>query len=209
MSKIAIIGAGSMAYTRKLIADILLNRKLSGSIVALCDTDYDALDTITRLVHRLIIEFESDIKLESSIQRDDILSGADYVIQTIAVGGRAAWQEDLNIPLKYGIVQTSGDSVGPGGLSRALRTLPVVVEICNNMEEICPQAMLINYSNPNSCVCTAVHQYTNIDVIGLRYGLTEVQQKLANLLHVPLEETKVHPALIPLSQWMEPADQAT
>jgi alpha-galactosidase len=202
MSKIVIMGAGSVVFSRKLIADIVLTNELNGSTIALCDIDSEGLELTTRLARRLVIETEMDITVESSTEREDVLPGADYVIQTIAIGGREAWEKDLNIPMKYGIVQPVGDSVGPGGVSRVLRILPVVVDICRDMEELCPQAMLINYSNPNSCVCAAAHQYSSIEVVGLCHGLAGTHGNLANYLGVPVEETKVLAAGVNHFNWI-------
>ena len=202
MSKIIIIGAGSVVFSRKLIADIVLTKELNGSTVALCDIDPEGLELTSRLARRIAVEAEADIAVESSTERKDVLPGADYVIQTIAIGGRSAWEKDLDIPMKYGIAQPVGDSVGPGGVSRALRILPVVVAICQDMEELCPQAMLINYSNPNSCVCTAAHQYSNIEVIGLCHGLAGTHRELANYLGVPVDETKVLAAGVNHFNWI-------
>jgi len=191
MSKIVIIGAGSVVFSRGLIADILMTNELSGSTLALCDIDSEGLELTTRLARRIITESEADIMIESSTDRMDVLPGADYVIQTIAIGGMSAWEKDLNIPMKYGIVQPVGDSVGPGGISRALRLLPVVVDICHDMEDVCPSAIMINYSNPNTCVCSAIHQYSNIRVVGLCRGLYGTQKELADYLDVPIEDTSV------------------
>lgn len=202
MSKIVIIGAGSVVFSRRLIADIVLTRELNGSTIALCDIDPDGLELTTRLARRLIIESEADIAVESSTERESVLPGADYVIQTVAIGGRAAWEKDLVIPMRYGIIQPVGDSVGPGGVSRALRILPVVVDICHDMEELCPEAVLINYSNPNSCVCAAAHQYSNVQVIGLCHGLKGTHAELAKYLGVALEETKVMAAGVNHFNWI-------
>jgi alpha-galactosidase len=191
MSKIVIIGAGSIAFSRGLLADIVMANELNGSTVALCDIDPEGLELTTRLARRMVTEAEADVIIESSMECTDVLHGADYVIQTIAIGGKSAWEKDLNIPLKYGIVQPVGDSVGPGGISRALRLLPVVVDICHDMEDICPNALLLNYSNPNSCVCSAIHQYSNIRAVGLCRGLPDTQKELANYLGIPVEETSV------------------
>ena len=202
MSKIVIVGAGSVVFSRKLIADIVLTDKLSGSTIALCDIDPEGLEVTSQLARRMVAEAKADIEVKSSTDRRDVLPGADYVIQTIAIGGKIAWENDLNIPMKYGIVQPVGDSVGPGGVSRALRILPVVVDICRDMEKLCPQAMLVNYSNPNSCVCAAAHQYSSIEVIGLCHGLTGTQRALANYLGVPIEETNVLAAGVNHFNWI-------
>ncbi len=191
MSKIVIIGAGSVVFSRGLIADIVMTNGLSGSTIALCDIDPKGLELTTRLAQRMVLEAEADVVIESSTERNDLLPGADYVIQTIAIGGKKAWERDLEIPMKYGIVQTVGDTVGPGGVSRALRLIPVVVEICHDMEDICPEALLFNYSNPNSCVCSAIHQYSNINAVGLCRGLSDTHKEIAGYLDIPIEETSI------------------
>ena len=148
MSKIVIMGAGSIVFSRGLIANIILTEKLQGSTVALCDIDADALDLITQLAKSMAQHAGAGVNIESSTDRCELLPGADYVIQTIAIGGKSAWEKDLEIPKKYGIIQPVGDSVGPGGVSRAFRILPAVVDICRDMEKLCPDAWLLNYSNP-------------------------------------------------------------
>jgi alpha-galactosidase len=202
MSKIVIIGAGSVVFSKKLIADIILTRELGGSTIALCDIDSENLEIISRLTRRLVIESEADIFIESSTEREAVLPGADYVIQTISIGGRAAWEKDLNIPMNYGIIQTVADKVGPGGISRALRVIPMVVDICHDIQEMCPGAILLNYSNPNSCICTAVHQYSDIQVVGLCSGLSETKAELAKYLGVPVSETRVMAAGINHFNWI-------
>jgi alpha-galactosidase len=202
MSKIVIIGAGSVVFSRGLLADIVMTNELNGSTVALCDIDHEGLELTTRLARRMVTEAEADIVIESSTEHNDVLQGADYVIQTIAIGGRLAWEKDLNIPMKYGIVQPVGDSVGPGGISRALRLLPIVVDITHDMEDICPNALLLNYSNPNSCVCSAIHQYSNIRAVGLCRGLPDTQRSLADYLGVPVEDTSVLSAGINHFNWI-------
>jgi len=202
MSKIVIIGAGSVVFSRGLIADIVMTNELSGSTLALCDVDPEGLELTTRLARRMVTESEADIMIESSTERTDVLHGADYVIQTIAIGGMSAWEKDLNIPMKYGIVQPVGDSVGPGGISRTLRLLPVVIDICHDIEDICPNALMINYSNPNTCVCSAIHQYSSIRIVGLCRGLQGTHSELADYLDVPIEETSVLAAGINHFNWI-------
>lgn len=202
MSKIVIMGAGSIVFSRGLIANIILTEKLQGSTVALCDIDADALDLITQLAKSMARHAGADVNIESSTDRCELLPGADYVIQTIAIGGKSAWEKDLEIPKKYGIIQPVGDSVGPGGVSRAFRILPAVVDICRDMEKLCPDAWLLNYSNPNSCVVTAAHQYSKIKVIGLCHGLIGSQHALANYLGVPFDETRVLAAGVNHLNWI-------
>jgi len=202
MSRIVIVGAGSAAFSKSLISDIVMTRELNGSTIALCDIDAEALDHTTRLAKRMVIEAEADITIESSTERLDVLPNADFVILTVSVGGKPAWEKDLDIPLKYGIIQPIGDSVGPGGLSRALRLLPVVLDICHDMEDLCPNALLLNYSNPKSCVCSAIHQYSNIRAVGLCHELNATHRELAKYLDAPYEETSVIAAGLNHFNWI-------
>ena len=200
--KIVIIGAGSIVFSRGLISDIILNEKLSGFTIGLCDIDEEALELISALAHRMIEHSGSQIEIESSTERRDLLQGADFVIQTIAVGGKEAWEKDIEIPLKYGVLQTVGDTMGPGGISRALRVIPHTLAICRDMEELCPEAWLINYSNPLTPVCMAAVRGSGIKTIGLCHGLKGTRGALARFLGVPSEQTDVFAAGINHFNWI-------
>ena len=202
MGKIVIIGAGSIVFSRGLISDILLREELKGFALGLCDIDPEALELITALAERMAEATGAGIEIESSTDRRNLLKGADFVIQTIAVGGKEAWERDLQIPLKHGVLQTVGDTIGPGGISRALRVIPHVLAICRDMEELCPDALLINYSNPLTPICMAVAQNTRIRVVGLCHGLKGSQRALADFLGVPVERTKVFAAGINHFNWI-------
>lgn len=202
MRRIVIIGAGSIVFSRGLISDILLEEGLRGFTLGLCDIDPEALELITALAERMAEAAGAEIEIESSTDRRKLLRGADFVIQTIAVGGREAWERDLQIPLKHGVLQTVGDTIGPGGISRALRVIPHVLEICRDMEELCPEALLINFSNPLTPICMAVAQNTRIRVVGLCHGLKGSRKGLADLLGVPVERTNVLAAGINHFSWI-------
>jgi alpha-galactosidase len=200
--KIVIIGAGSIVFSRGLISDIILNERLRGVTVGLCDIDEEALELISALAMRMVERSGADIRIKSSTQRRDLLPGANFVIQTIAVGGKEAWERDIQIPLKYGVLQTVGDTMGPGGISRALRVIPHTLAICCDMEELCPDAWLINYSNPLTPVCMAAVKHSRIRTIGLCHGLKGSQGALARFLDVPFESTKVLAAGINHFNWI-------
>jgi alpha-galactosidase len=160
--RIILIGAGSMVFSEGLLKDVMLSPHLAGSTIVLVDINEVKLDLMARLAQRMIDQEGADTLLEKTTDRREVLAGADYVITTISVGGQAAWEKDLNIPLKVGIVQSVGDSVGPGGLSRALRHVPVILGVARDMEELCPDAILFNYTNPMSAICRAVARETSI-----------------------------------------------
>ena len=121
--KIVLVGAGSAVFTKGLLLDIIERRDEQWS-VGLVDTDPVALDVIDKLSRKMVEQKGADIELSASVDRRDILPGADYVVSTIGVGGRRAWEQDVFIPRKYGVYQPVGDTVGPGGLSRAMRMIP-------------------------------------------------------------------------------------
>lgn len=200
--KIVLIGAGSMVFSKGLLMDVVLTPQLSGSTVVLVDTNPEKLDLITRLAERLVQQQGVSISIEATTDRRQALPAADYVITTISVGGQAAWETDLRIPSKYGIVQPVGDTWGPGGLSRALRHIPVILAIARDMEALCPRAILFNYSNPNTAICRAVARETGIRVVGLCHGVRNTERFLADYMGVPLRELEVRAAGINHLVWM-------
>ena len=134
-NKIVLIGAGSAVFTKGLVLDIL-ERKEQQWHVALVDTDEHALNTIRRVCEKMIAHMGTDTELSASTDRCDVLPGADYVVSTIGVGGRRAWEQDVFIPRKYGVYQPVGDTIGPGGISRAMRMIPQLVDIAKELERI-------------------------------------------------------------------------
>lgn len=180
--KIVLIGGGSANWTPPILTDLVIRPELEGSTAVLVDIDPEALELTLAFGHRLMAESGRRWTLEVSTERRTALLDADYVLLTIAVGGLDAMEHDLAIPLKYGVYQSVGDTVGPGGLSRALRHIPVVYEIARDMEEVCPRAWLINYTNPMTTLTRAVSKHTRVRVIGLCHELTGVLRRLRRLL---------------------------
>ena len=185
--KMVLIGAGSAVFTKGLMMDIL-ERKNEKWKVALVDTDERTLKIITRICEKMIVQMDSDVELAASVERKDVLSGADYVVSTIGVGGRRAWEQDVFIPRKYGVFQPVGDTVGPGGISRAMRMIPQLIEIARDVERLCPNAMFFNYSNPMTMNCMAVRRATGVPVIGLCHGVKNGVRRAARFLELPHEE---------------------
>ncbi len=147
MPKIVLIGAGSVVFAQKLIIDLITFPALQNSIISLVDIDEERLELITKLTERLKKQENLPITIEYTTERKNVLPDADYVINMIQVGGLDAYQLDVEIPRKYGIDQTVGDTLGPGGAFRGLRTIPVLLDIARDIEELCPQALFINYTN--------------------------------------------------------------
>ncbi|MFH1264204.1 MAG: alpha-glucosidase/alpha-galactosidase, partial [Planctomycetota bacterium] len=153
MAKIAIIGAGSMVFSTTLTNDILQTPGLEGSTVALMDPVLPKAKSVETYVNKVIRKNNLSHRVFSTADRREALESADYVITTFQIGGMEAFKHDYEIPMKYGVDQCIGQCVGPGGVFRGLRTIPVLVELVRDMEEVCPSAILLNYVNP-MCTCS-------------------------------------------------------
>jgi len=188
MPKITIIGAGSLIFSRQLIWDILSFPELSESQICLMDIDGKRLDLVTQLAKKIVKDKRWGAKIECTLDRQKALEGADYVIVTIEVGGLEAYLSDIYIPDKYGINQNVGDTMGPGGVFRALRTVPVMVEICKDMEKACPDAYLLNCTNPMAINCWAMNKVSKIKKVGLCHSVQGTARQLASYMQIPHEE---------------------
>lgn len=186
--KIVLIGAGSAMFTRGLVVD-MARRGIEGEL-ALVDIDPAALETVERLTRKILAALGSGLKISAEIDRRDALKAASAVICTIGVGGRRAWERDVFIPRKYGIFQPVGDSVMPGGTSRALRMIPAMVAIAGDVMDLAPEAMFFNYGNPMSATCRGVRKATGANMVGLCHGVHHVSQYLAGTLGVRHDEFK-------------------
>lgn len=179
--KIVLIGAGSAMFTRGLVADLL--RKRWAADLALVDISPQALAVAERLTRKMIAARRTPVRLRAATDRRQVLRGATAVICTIGVGGRRAWEQDVFIPRKYGIYQPVGDSVMPGGTSRALRMIPAMVDIARDVLDLAPDALFFNYGNPMAPVCRAIRRATGAPVVGLCHGVRAVAHYLARALH--------------------------
>jgi len=181
--KLVIIGAGSAMFTKGLISD-LIGKQPGGHkwSVALCDTDSDVLKAVTLLTKKMITSEEVEMDVSSSVDRCDILPGADYVITTIGVGGRRAWEQDVFIPRKYGIYQPVGDTSMPGGISRAMRMIPAMIDIIKDVKKLAPGARVFNYSNPMAVICRAIDIAGDMPVTGLCHGVYHSERQIAELM---------------------------
>ena len=180
--KLVLIGAGSAMFTGALITDVV--RRGWECELGLVDIDPEALAVAEGLSKKVIEARGAPIKLTASVDRRDVLSDATLVVTTIAVGGRRAWERDVVIPRKYGIYQPVGDSVMPGGTSRALRMIPPMVDIARDVLDLAPDALFFNYANPMTAVCRAVRKATGAEITGLCSGVWGIGQQLADVLGV-------------------------
>lgn len=170
-TKITIIGGGSYGWTYTIVRDLVVTPELEGSTIVLEDIDPDALRITGPLCRKVVKESGRKFTIETTTNEAAALKGADYVILTISTGGFDTMEHDIGVPLRYGIYQSVGDTVGPGGISRALRNIPVVVDIGRHMEKQCPGAWMLNYTNPLSTLSRALTRETGIPTIGLCHEL--------------------------------------
>ncbi len=184
MAKITFIGAGSVVFAKRLIMDILSYPELSDCEIALMDINKERLDLIYALTKKIIEKMNSNAKVSATLDRREALDSVDYVINMIQVGGLEMFELDCEIPRKYGIDQTVGDTIGPGGVFRGLRTIPVLLDIARDMEELCPNALFINYSNPMAINCWAMNKATKIKNVGLCHSVQGTAYQLATYIGV-------------------------
>lgn len=182
------IGAGSLIFCKTLSMDILSTKSLEGSEICLMNRTQQKLDRMEGFLGRVIQENGCNAKLTATLDRKKALEGADYVIVMIQVGGLDAFKLDYEIPLKYGVDQCIGDSLGPGGVFRGLRTIPVLMDIAKDMEELCPEAILLNYANPMATVCYALGKASKVEFIGLCHGVQTTLDLISGYLEVPKDQ---------------------
>ena len=188
MTKIAFIGAGSFGFTRSLVRDILTFPLLKDATLALMDIDPERLDFINRAVNRIVDDGKYPAKVMATMDRAEALKDADAVIVTILAGGVDVWQHDILIPKKYGVDTNVGDTRGPSGIFRALRTIPVMMGIVKDMEKYCPNAMMLNYTNPMAMLCRAMQRESFIQLTGLCHSVQGTAQMLAHWIGAPMDE---------------------
>jgi alpha-galactosidase len=182
MPKIAFIGAGSTVFTRNLVGDVLSHPELRGSTFALMDVDRERLRTSELVVRNL-----GAANVEATTDRRAALAGADYVVTAFQVGGyRPSTVVDFEVPKRHGLRQTIADTLGVGGIMRGLRTVPVLLDVCADIEDVCPDALLLNYVNPMAMLCWAVAEaHPAIRSVGLCHSVQHTAAELARDLGLP------------------------
>jgi alpha-galactosidase/6-phospho-beta-glucosidase family protein len=188
------VGGGSYQWGPKIIQDVALNEELRGGTLILHDTNDEALEDMYQWGTRALDVARADLELEKTQRLEEALRGADFVVLSISTGGLDATALDLEIPARYGVVQTVGDTVGPGGLFRGLRNIPVVVEIARAMEEYCTEAVLLNLTNPLTVLTRAVSKATSTRAVGLCHELFSTLGMLSRMFDVPEEAINVRVA---------------
>ncbi len=186
--KIAFIGAGSLEFTRGLVRDILTFPALRDATIALMDIDKDRLEFSKRACQTIVQRGNYPARIEASLNRRDALKGADAVLCTILSGDVNVWQHDILIPKKYGVDTNIGDTRGISGMFRALRTIPVMTDICRDMERYCPDAILLNYTNPMAMLCRAMQRTSDIRLTGLCHSVQGTAGMLANWIGASIDD---------------------
>lgn len=202
MRKITFIGAGSFGFTRSLVRDILTYPALADSEICLMDIDQERLDFISSAVKRIIEAGNYPARVTVTRDRVEALKGADGVCCTILQGGVEVFRTDIEIPKKYGVDINVGDTRGPSGIFRALRTIPVMLDICRDIERYCPSAIFLNYTNPMAMLCRAMQeQYPHLTVTGLCHSVQGTAMQLARWIEAPFEEITYRCAGINHQAW--------
>ena len=200
---IVIIGAGSVEFTRELLGDIFSFPELVSVRVVLHDIDTERLETAEAIAHATARQTGATPEVVTSPDRRRALEGANYVINTIAVGGHDATVRDFDVPARYGVNQTIGDTVGIGGIFRGLRTFPVLAGIAGDMLEVCPDAWLLNYTNPMAMNVTYLHHIApRLKVLGLCHSVYWTMVDLCEIVGVPYDEVSYWSAGVNHQAWV-------
>jgi alpha-galactosidase len=200
--KIVIIGAASATFGPKVLRDIAHFTELKGCTLSLVDIDAEALEAYRGVAERVNEAAGAELRIEATTERREALPGADYVLTSIAPPRNELWQQDWEVPKKHGLHPAYGENGGPAGLFHTLRNTPLLMGVCRDMEELCPGALLLNHTNPESRLCMAISRYSRIRVLGLCHGVMIVLPRLANLLGLALGDLDVIAAGINHFTWI-------
>ncbi|MCL2410352.1 MAG: alpha-glucosidase/alpha-galactosidase, partial [Treponema sp.] len=201
--KIAIIGAGSVGFTRRMVTDILGVPQLRNIEIALMDIDSHSLEMVFNVLDRDIKANGLDkVKLSKTTSRREALTGAKYIFSFIRVGGLETFALDVEIPMKYGVNQCVGDTICAGGIMYGQRTIPVILDICKDIREVSdPSALFLNYSNPNAMNTWAANTYGGVKTLGLCHGVQHGHEQIAKVLGLPVSEVDIICAGINHQTW--------
>jgi len=188
MPKIAFIGAGSWGFTRKLVRDLLTFPLLESSTICLMDINPERLSFAEKAVRKIVSLGNYPAQVVATQSREEALRDADFVVVTILAGGVEIWRHDIELPKQFGVDINIGDTRGPAGIFRALRTIPVMLEIARDMERLCPRALMLNYTNPMAMLCRAMQRETSIQLTGLCHSVQGTAEMLARWIDAPMAE---------------------
>ncbi|MBP3039989.1 alpha-glucosidase/alpha-galactosidase [Bacillaceae bacterium Marseille-Q3522] len=203
MSKITFLGAGSTVFVKNILGDCMLVPALKGFEIALFDIDLKRLKDSEAMLKQLKENLHAEVNITAYTERKAALRGAKYVINAIQVGGyKPATVIDFEIPKKYGLRQTIADTVGIGGIFRSLRTIPVMMDFAKDMEEVCPDAWFLNYTNPMAVLTGAMLRYTEIKTVGLCHSVQVCADRLLTSLDIPKDNIQWEIAGINHMAWL-------
>ena len=188
MTKITFIGAGSLGFTHELVRDILTFPLLEDATISLMDIDPERLEWAKKSVDKLVAAGNRPAKVEATLDRVEALKGANVVLTTILAGSTEVWRHDIEIPKKYGVDTNVGDTRGPSGIFRFLRTINPMMDIVRDMEKYCPDAVLLNYTNPMAMLVSAIQKQSFISTTGLCHSVQGSAMMLAEWIGAPFEE---------------------
>jgi len=201
-TKITVIGAGSAQFGENILSAIMRSKQLHGSTVTLVDRNPNSLDIVYRLANRLNREWDAQFTVTAHTNHQDALSGSNFVVNAIEVGAREnLWQKDFEIPIKYGVRQPYAENGGPGGFAHAARNIGPIMQIARDMEQACPDAWFVNFTNPMIRICDAVNRHSKIKAVGLchqiyaGYGMVGIALAKDLGIEVPEGITGMHAAV--------------
>jgi len=201
-TKIVFIGAGSMSFGLSMFKDVFSSQELSGSTLCLVDINQENLERMTALARLMNRQTGANFKIESTTERRQALVGAGFVVNSIVIERNRLWKLDFEVPKKYGIRHTLGENGGPGGLFFTLRTIPLILDVVRDMEELCPEAYFLNFSNPESRIVLALGRHSKIRSLGLCHGIFMGQDDVAKIMEMEPENVDVWGAGLNHFQWL-------
>jgi alpha-galactosidase len=189
LTKIVLIGAGSAQFGTDMLSDLFTAREeLKGSTIVLVDINPEALEVMAQVAERLNDASGRPYRIEATTDRCEALPNAGFVIISIAVRRNELWRLDFQIPLKHGVKQVLGENGGPGGIFHAMRNIPIVLDICRDIKRLCPEALVLNFTNPEGRICLAANRYTNLQFVGLCHGIGMARNAIGQALGLLPEE---------------------
>jgi len=200
--KITFIGAGSVVFARNILSDIYTYSELKDTNISLMDIDKERLEVARVMAEELKTESGSSAKIETYTDLELALKGSNYVINTVQIGGKESTYIDFDIPEKYGLKQTIADTHGIGGIMRFLRTAPFLKELCETMEKVCPNALLLNFTNPMSMCMWYINSISKIKNIGLCHSIPNTIREMCKYINVPFDEVNYKVAGINHMAWV-------
>ena len=191
--KIVLIGAGSASFGRGTFADIMSCEDLRNydCTVSLVDIDEEALDKMAVLAELIRDHYKFPARIEKTTDRTEALPGADYVITSVTQKRYELWEQDFRVPLAYGFRHNLGENGGPGALFHALRNYGIILPICRDIEKLCPDALVLNFTNPESRILMAMSHLTKIKALGLCHGVLQTRTQIAQVLNRDLADLKI------------------